>query len=242
MTDSNPILVKVRKLLAKAEDAAATAAEAEAFTAKATQLITAYGIDQALLAQDRTEHTTITDRVIEFSAPYAKDKAALCFGIASNLRCKAVQRQRGPEISLHLFGPESDLASVEILVTSLLLQGTRDLTRTPIPPYEHPAAYRRSWWNGFAVAVAHRMAQEREKSVRTAEQAHRHGGPSVALVLADRAHEAELAVRLAYPHLGTMRPRRLSGGGSRAGYASGQRARLGTEGSLADDSRRQLRG
>ena len=49
-TDDHPILAKVRKLLALAEDPAATTHEAETYTAKAAQLIADYGIDQALLA------------------------------------------------------------------------------------------------------------------------------------------------------------------------------------------------
>ena len=45
-------LAKIRKLLAQAEDPAATPEEASAFTAKAAELIAAYGIDAALL-EDR---------------------------------------------------------------------------------------------------------------------------------------------------------------------------------------------
>ena len=51
------MLDKVRKLLAKAEDPACTPAEAEALTAKATELIAKYGIDQAVLAAQRPEPT-----------------------------------------------------------------------------------------------------------------------------------------------------------------------------------------
>jgi hypothetical protein len=50
MTD--PVLARVRKLLAKAEDPC-TRAEAEAFTAKATELIAKYGVDRAMLAAQR---------------------------------------------------------------------------------------------------------------------------------------------------------------------------------------------
>ena len=53
MNDHDPILAKVRKLLALAEDPAATTHEAETYTAKATQLIADYGIDRALLAAGR---------------------------------------------------------------------------------------------------------------------------------------------------------------------------------------------
>ena len=43
-------LARIRKLLAQAEDPAATAAEAEAFNAKAAELMARHGVDAALLA------------------------------------------------------------------------------------------------------------------------------------------------------------------------------------------------
>ena len=50
MTDV--LLTRIRKLLAKAEDPAATAAESETYTAKAAELIATYGVDRALLAEE----------------------------------------------------------------------------------------------------------------------------------------------------------------------------------------------
>jgi Protein of unknown function (DUF2786) len=47
---STTLLERVRKLLAQAEDSAVTAAEAEAFNAKAAELIARHGIDGAHLA------------------------------------------------------------------------------------------------------------------------------------------------------------------------------------------------
>ena len=43
-------LIRIRALLAQAEDPAATPAEAETFLAKATKLIAKLGIDTAMLA------------------------------------------------------------------------------------------------------------------------------------------------------------------------------------------------
>ena len=55
MTSDNPLLERVRKLLAKAEAGGVTPAEAEALTAKAAELMARYGIDRALLASRRPE-------------------------------------------------------------------------------------------------------------------------------------------------------------------------------------------
>ena len=65
MTEDDSLLARVRKLLAMAEDPACTAAEAEAFTTKATELIAKYGVDRALLAAADPSSDIVGDRVIE---------------------------------------------------------------------------------------------------------------------------------------------------------------------------------
>lgn len=231
MTDD--ILAKVRKILAKAEDPAATPEEAETYTAKAAEIIAAYGIDRALLAEEVPTSDVVGDRVVVLDAPYALDKAGLLSTVAVRLRCRPVQRvryvDRSKEISLHLFGYDSDLTRVEVLYTSLLLQATTLLTRTPVPPGEHPAAYRRSWLAGFTSAVARRLAEAEDRAEARAREDE--SGPprrrSVGLVLADRSDAVRRAVEDEYPSLRRAPSRQLSGGGGRAGWSAGQRADLG---------------
>jgi hypothetical protein len=231
MNDDDPILSKVRKLLALAEDPAATTHEAELYTAKATQLIADYGIDQALLASADPASDPVGDRVITVDAPYAADKVDLLATIAARLRCAAVRRTSrqvdGKELSLHLFGHRSDLERTELLYTSLLLQSAHALARTPIPAYEHKAAFRRSWLAGFRMAVGRRLADAESRAEASAADRFRASGASTALVLADRTAEVVQAMESAYPALGTARPRSLSGSGAGQGWAAGQRADLG---------------
>ncbi len=230
-TDRDPILEKIRKLLAKAEDPAATAQEAEIYTAKATQLIADYGIDRALLARRDPASDPVRDLVVPVPAPYAADKIDLLGAVADRLRCVAVQtRRRGPdgeERSVHLFGHASDLRRVELLWTSLLLQATSQLTRTPVPPWEHKAAFRRSWLAGFRMAVTRRLDASEERARAEADERFARAGTSSALVLADRRAEVEAALHAAYPRLGQARRRQLSGSGMPQGYGAGQRADLG---------------
>ena len=231
MNDNDPILAKVRKLLALAEDPAATGQEAETYTAKATQLIADYGIDRALLARADPASDPVGNRVITLEAPYAADEVDLLATIAHHLRCAAVRRTRrhqdGKELSLHLFGHRSDLERVEILFTSLLLQSATALARTPVPPREHKAAFRRSWLAGFRMAVGRRLADTEKRSEAAAADRFRASGASSALVLADRTAEVMSAKEAAYPFLRTGRPRSLSGSGAGQGWAAGQRADLG---------------
>lgn len=248
MDHTDPMLAKVRKLLAQAESPACTAEEAEAFTAKAAALIADHGIDEALLAQSDPSRDRVGDRVVDLHPPYAREKAGLGSEVAHALRCEAVLRQRKryddpwnarTELSLHVFGHGSDLASVDVLFTSLLLQGSRDVLRTPVPAREHVAAFRRTWWLGFAGAIGERLRAAEQAAAAGAEERFAARGTSAALVLADRAAESEEAMRAAYPQLRRGAGRRLSGGGASSGWAAGQRADLGGV-HLGNDARSEI--
>jgi hypothetical protein len=254
-------LAKIRKLLAKAEDPAATAEEAQTYTAKAAELMAAYGIDRALLAEQDPASDCVGDRVVVLDAPYALDKAGLLSSVAFALRCRAVRRVRhvGPratkQVSIHLFGFDSDLLRVEILFTSLLMQAQSALVRVDAPPWESLAAYRRSWLAGFTAAVTRRLQEAEERAAREAQAARdgsRHDSPggagadgsgqrSVALVLVDRGSRVEAAMDAEYPHLRTASSRQLSGSGGRSGWQAGQRADLGDGARVRGQSLRALR-
>jgi hypothetical protein len=248
----HPMLAKVRKLLAQAESPACTPAEAEAFTAKAAALVAAYGIDEALLAAAGADpaRDPVADRVVDLHPPYAREKAALGAEVAHSLRCRAVLRQRRAwdeqwrprtDLSLHVFGHRSDLRAVDVLLTSLLLQGAREVTRTRVPPGEHAAAYRRTWWLGFAGAVGSRLRAAERDAAAAAEDRFAARGTSAVLVLADRAAQAEDAMRDAYPDAGAGGRRRLTGGGLASGWSAGQRADLGGPG-VGGAPRREIAG
>ena len=223
------MLDKVRKLLAKAEDPACTREEAEALTAKAAELIAKYGIDQAMLAAAEAAGTpqTVDNRQVELAPPYLREKAHLLHVVAGSQRCRSVRLEgRGPEglrISMHVFGFQSDVAGVELLFASLLVQAARGLLAETVPPGQQVAAWRRSWLAGFASAVGHRFAETDRRS-RDGEEERT---PGVALVLADRQRAVDRAVEEQYPLLTRGRARRLTGGGFAAGKEAGRRADLG---------------
>lgn len=225
------LLSKVRKILAKAEDPATTPEEAETYTAKAAELIAAYGIDRALLAAGAPGSDVVGDRVVVLDAPYALDKAQLLSGVAIALRCQVVQRtsyeQGRKRLSMHLFGFGSDLARAELLYTSLLLQAGSVLPRTFAPPGESLAAYRRSWLAGFTSAVVRRLREAESRASDDAAGSPAAEGRSVSLVLADRSVQVRSAMESSYPDLRRAQPRSLSGSGGVSGYLAGQRADLG---------------
>lgn len=221
-------LARVRKLLAKAEDPAVTPEEAETYTAKAAELIAAYGIDRAMLAALDPDSDVPGDRRLDVDAPYARDKAELLWTVARSCRCKGVLKtSHTRQLTMHLFGYGSDLERLELLFTSLLVQLANGLAATPVPAWEHAAAFRRTWILGFTVAIARRLAEAEERAAATAQEAAPSQGRSVALVLADRSDVVERQLKDAYPVTRPARDRFLTGGGYHGGYAAGQRADLG---------------
>ena len=226
---TTPLLDRVRKLLAKAEADGATPAEAEALTAKAAELMARYGIDRALLAATQPETDKPADRVIDVDNPWAQVKAHLLTGLAAALRCQCVLvPRRDPGTRVHVFGYSSDLERADILYTSLLVQMARALTAATIPSRaSSPRAWRRSWMLGYISAVVARVRTAEERAAADADSTAASGGPSTALVLADRAITVRLQAQQAYPRTRATRIT-YSGNGYGAGYAEGQNADIGS--------------
>jgi hypothetical protein len=234
------LLDRVRKLLAKAEDEGCPAAEAEALTAKAAELMARYGIDRAVLGSLRPETDKPTDRVFTLGSPWGDVKRHLLAGLATALRCQCVQTRTASGTRLHVFGYASDLERADILFTSLLVQMARGLAQQPVPGYGGAArAWRRSWMLGYCSAVVARVRAAEEAAVAAASPAagQAAGGASAALVLADAggppAGRDGLSPASPGPgHLLRQRLRRRLPRGPAGGYrrrqatvASGRRAR-----------------
>ncbi len=226
---ADTLLVRVRKLLAKAEDPGVTPAEAQALTSKAAELMAKYGIDRALLAAERPDTDRPTDRVFGLDNPWARVQAHLLCGLASALRCQCIALSRsGPGSRIHVFGFASDIERTDVLYTSLLVQMWQGLAAAQVPGWSrNQRAWRRSWLLGFAAAVVSRVrAAEHEAATRASTTAAGFG-TRTALVLADRSLVIRRNVEQAYPV--TRRSRvTYSGSGYGAGYSQGQRADIGT--------------
>jgi hypothetical protein len=222
------LLDRVRKLLAKAEDEGCSPAEAEALTAKAAELMARYGIDRALLGALHPESDKPADRVFTLANPWGDIKRHLLAGLAMALRCQCVQTRSPEGNRLHVFGYTSDLERADILFTSLLVQMARALAKQLVPGYGGTArAWRRSWMLGYATAVVTRVRAAEEAAVASAPTPAGDGGPSAALVLADRSLVVRRQVAAAYPRLRKTRVT-YSGSGYGDGYREGQKADIGS--------------
>jgi hypothetical protein len=225
------LLDRVRKLLAKAEDEGVTPHEAEALTAKAAELMARYGIDRARLGALHPETDLPVDRMFALDNPWAAVKAHLLSGLVHALRCQCVLLKRsGPGMRVHVFGYASDIERGDILFTSLLVQMARGLASQEVPLNASSAkAWRRSWMLGYISAVVSRV-RAAERAAAEASDAERSaagdGGPSTAVVLADRSMTIRRNAHQAYPRVRQTRVT-YSGNGYADGYREGQKADIG---------------
>lgn len=225
---SDPILAKVRALLAKAESTEFEA-EATAFTAKAQELMTRHAVDAAMVqgAGRRDGEAPVVIRV-PVDAPYADIKSLLLQTVADAGRCRSVFLD-GLAMS-SVIGFAADLAAVELLFTSLLLQAQTalaDAARTaPAGTRTRSQRYR----SAFLVAYTHRIGDrlaEINDAVYAEAEAER--GASFLPVLRSRAEAVDdvMAERFS-----TVSRSRVRGGYDAAGWASGRlaadHARLGS--------------
>lgn len=155
---ADPMLDRIRKLLAKAESTPFPA-EAEALTAKAQHLMARHAVDRAQVLDPPAGDGPRMVRVL-LDSPYASAKAALLDAVAGANRCRAVELS-GLGISA-VIGHGDDLAAVEVLFTSLLVQAGNGLaaaTREGAAGSRmRSTAFRQSFLLGFATRIRERLA------------------------------------------------------------------------------------
>ena len=223
MTDiDNRILGRVRKLLTRAEHPATPPAEAEACSAKAAELMSRHLIDLALLDAGRDEHQQPVVRRIVVEPPYTVGKVVLLDEVAKAFGVP-VAIGRGHYSAPRrctLVGFAEDVAMVELLYTSLLLQAATAMqaASTGRPDVR---AFRRAFLFGYAGAIGARLRTVRQETVAEASTT-----PGTDLVLVDRQARVDAAFQQEFPRLGTFRATASNGSGYVAGHDAGVRADL----------------
>ncbi|MEV7089501.1 DUF2786 domain-containing protein [Streptomyces sp. NPDC093085] len=160
------MLTRIRALLAKAE-ATGYPEEAEALTAKAQELMARHSIDEALLA-DRTHRGDVPGACrIGVDAPYETAKAILLDAVAGANRCRAVWNSAYGFSTV--VGFEPDLESVELLYTSLLVQGTAAMTRAEAAQRAGGRKRTKTFRQSFLLAYAHRLGERLAAATAQAE-------------------------------------------------------------------------
>jgi hypothetical protein len=164
MSERNDVLLdKIRKLLAMAEGTD-NANEAEAFSAKAAQLIAEHRIDPQHV-RDALDHGALGLRRIAIGrGAYVRARLALLDAIARNQDCEVVFETGQGGTTAILAGYESDLDVTAVLYTSLQVQAASQMagfrSRTPAATQR----WRRSFLFGFANRVAEQLAAARTQA------------------------------------------------------------------------------
>lgn len=192
------LLDTVRALLAKAE-ATNFEAEADAFTAKAQELMARHRIERAMLGvREPTGRNDPLCRRILVPAPYSEAKATLLANIAHANGCSAVWSKGLGVTTVFGFGPELD--AVDALFASLLVQATGALRRHGAKldrsGRRRTKRFRRSFLLSFAVRIGERLAATVAAAVSDARV---QLGTELVPVLADREARARAAAEAAFP-------------------------------------------
>ena len=220
---------RVRALLAKAESTDYPE-EAEAFTAKAQELIARHAIDQAMLDAG-ADHPGLgsAGRRLLIDDPYAKAKSLLLNQVVAANRCTCVWH---PDFSMStVFGQPGDIDSVELLFTSLLTQGTAAMVASgrSLGAQARERSFRQSFLVAFASRIGERLRDATAAAVDAAREQH---GDGVLPVLANSEAAAEAARTEAFPNLKTQRISTSNYHGWIAGQAAADAARLGPEAAI----------
>ncbi|MEV6397241.1 DUF2786 domain-containing protein [Streptomyces sp. NPDC051907] len=209
------MLTRIRALLAKAE-ATGFPDEAEALTAKAQELMARHSVDEALLAA-RTHRPDAPGACrIGVDAPYETAKAILLDAVSSANRCRAVWNS-GFGFST-VVGFEGDLESVELLYTSLLVQGASAMTRAEAGQRAGGRKRTKTFRQSFLMAYASRLG---ERLSQTTEQVASEGSDALLPVLAARELAVTSRTEEMFPQTTTTRVR---GATDEAGWRDGRAA------------------
>lgn len=229
-TKQESIVQKVRNLMAKAEDPAATRHERELFSAKAEELVARYAIDLALLEEKQGKGKPVL-RTVDIDGTYGKPKHLLFQQIAKAYGCRAV---RNTPVTEQVVGFEGDLDIVETLYHSLVLQGVNAM----LSEYRSDRSFRSAFMYGFATRAGTRLRDMRAKVDREVREEDAAAGTGTALVLADRSREVNAAAAEHFGRVTSTKAGARDRSGHNAGASAANRADVG--GARLGGSRRAL--
>lgn len=219
------ILSKVRSLLDKAESTEFPE-EAEALQAKAFELMSLYGIEQAVLASKGEREDKIDQLVIDLSGAYAVGRAHLLTRISTALGAQGLYfpaGKRRPVAGYVVVAHESTRERIAFLYTMLFAQATRGMQKMTGGTPGRVRSARASYMLAFATVVGGRLDQV-EGRVRHEEEAAK---PGTGLVLVTRDRQVEQTYHQLYPRIRSVKAHAGSTAGYAAGLRDGERADLG---------------
>lgn len=220
------VLARVRGLLAKAESTSFPE-EAEALSAKAQELMGRHALERAMLDPAPGSDPRAGARRLWLDAPYTAAKSSLVHQVATPNRCRAVSVDALDMVTV--VGADADLATVELLVTSLLVQADRAMllaSRAAGTDRSRTRSFRHAFLLAYATRVGERLTEAaHEAEVRARAEV----GEGLLPVLAARADAVDRTVTELFPRVTKRRFSVANGAGWVAGRAAADTASLTAE-------------
>ncbi len=219
-TGADPrVLARVRGLLAKAESTSFPE-EAEALSAKAQELMARHALERvAVDATAGAGPSTASVRRMWLDAPYTSAKSSLVHQVAVANRCRAVSLAALDLVTV--IGWPTDLDTVELLVTSLLVQAGRAMAAEGSHATRRGGSRTRSFRHAFLLSYATRIGERLREAGATAQQeAVAAAGDALLPVLAARGEVVERTTSQLFPRITTKR----FSVGNAAGWEAGREA------------------
>lgn len=215
----DPVLQRIRNLLAKAESTSFEA-EATAFTAKAQELMTRHAVDEALLDSSPDARPAPVEIRVPVDAPYADAKSLLLQTVAEAGRCRAVFM---PRVSMStVVGYPGDVAGVDLLFTSLLVQAQHALSQAAATAAPGTRTRSQSYRSAFLLAFTNRIGDRlREINQAVFTDAETEHGGAFLPVLSSMAEAIDDFMAERFEDSYTSR---IRGGYDAAGWAGGRLA------------------
>ncbi|MEO6081578.1 MAG: DUF2786 domain-containing protein [Umezawaea sp.] len=236
------MMEKVRALLTQAEDPAVTEQEAQAFAAKAAELMARYSLDEATVRAANGQKAELV-KVLKFEVSgqgwHGKARATLVYLVAQAYGCEVCtvnNKMNGETRWVAIVGTASAVTSLELLLPSIVLQAEANGVKATKAHMEQVGrtfdtqanrniarrVFFRSYLPGFGIGVAEKITAFRDEIVK--EVADQPG----ALVLASDAERVKADFDRRFPDLKVSKSDSHSPAGAIAGLRDGRNADTGT--------------
>jgi len=231
------LVERVRKLLDKAARTD-NSHEADAFAAKAAELVAQHRIDPERLASSASDPAVLAVReVLVGRGAYARARLALLTAIGDAHDVRVVFQSRSEGTVAYCAGHLTDLDVVEVMYTSLHQQAAAHMARLKRPTGSATQQFRRSFLFGFAERIGELLAESR-RQVERAAQVRASRGDLVVVELRKRSERVDDYVAGQWGRVRSAKPAAAVGvvgwqrGTEAAEQADVSRARLRTRGAL----------
>lgn len=219
------VLERIRGLLSKAESTEFPD-EAEAFTAKAQELMTRYAVGAAVLGSAGSATDPVRGRRLHLERPYAKEKVLLLTAIGDANRVRTVWFTRVQIATI--VGTVVDLEQVEMLFTSLLVQSARAMNAAGTAGRRGGGAtsFRRAFLTGFANRIGERLREVQAHATAEAAADARVPMTDLAPILARRSEAVDAEFQRLFPTTRASGGRGVDADGFHAGRDAAESASL----------------